>query len=374
MRFLPLAVVSVAGMCLLGAVDEAVVVPPTPFEKDFGAVPLGAVLNLDVSSPLGLTGSTAGGIWAGGSATFVPKIRFTANVPKDKGGVHIGTFSGKYKVAGSPGNGPGGDDPSWAGKAKDKSGAAVLLSLDSCEDVIVYACTVPGQVKLTLKGTPDYALLDVHRDVGKYTASFNYPSMPEGTFTSVDMVFTPDGGGSAINDTLPARFRNFGRMRHSQYNVPDENDATCQKGALVTVHVTDGPDAKGVCKWVDIDIYSLFQTRMRLNGTGISIASGMIGREYMCPDMPSPKYRKKSVVVGACNTPLTAGQTVAAELGGDFACGDRICIDPGGRKLRKIVQDNCPACAGKKQIDNFTGPGGCGVAVDLGNFITIKAY
>lgn len=357
------------------AVEQAVVVPPTPFSKDFGAVSPGAVLKLTVSSPCTLNGKTAGGIWAGGSVTFVPAIVFTASVPQDKGGVHVGTFSGKYKECGGVGGGGTAPvaDKDWSGKATDKSGLAVLLSLNPCEDTITVVLQVAGNVKLTLTGTPNIELSNAHHGVGSFNENFHFASMPEGVFTSVDMVFTPDGGGDPVNDSLPARFQNLGMTRHSIYNVPDESDPTCQQGGKVNINVSNGPDSHDNCTSVTDEIFVKFKRSMDRNGTGKSIDNGLIGREYLCATMPEPKYRRKTAVTGSCNTPLDTSSVAADIAGGQLACGDAICIDPGGRKLRKVVRDKCPQCQDGHHIDNFTGPGGCGPAADFGNFITIKA-
>ncbi|MBA3707643.1 MAG: hypothetical protein H0W83_02340 [Planctomycetes bacterium] len=356
-------------------IQKEVTVPPPNFgEVDFGTVCPGDVLILIVRSPCGITSAAAsgGGFTGGIEGNFA---KFTAMISDTDSGVHMGNFMGTYRPC--PGDGPP-VIPNWEGASKADVESVAILSADICEDQIKTHICGPGQVLLQVIGAGGpVTLINERRIRGNFTDSFKPKALAEGIYTQIKLTWTPDSG-SPIVKTKDYKFENLGLYRHSQYNRPDESDPTCA-GDPVDVCFTTA-----ACKYTHGTLTSTFRSFLDLNGSGTTPDHGMVQPEAFCitkknlqkfPPPPEcvgdPTYRGNTQPKTKCEGVAT-GSTVAVGDNGKLKCGDTICIDPGGSKLHKTVNDRCPACTGKKQIDNFTTAGTCGNINDLGNFVTIK--
>lgn len=215
------------------------------------------------------------------------------------------------------------------------------------------------------------------RKPGKYTDPFNLSSIPEGIqFTKVEAVYVCGGANHVAGYAYI--FKKKGTYRHSQYNSPHESHPTCA-GAPVNVCITG--IAGGNCTYQAGTLKSVFKSEVDENGSGVSINYGPIAVEAFCNSPPPnlanrPRYRGNYPRTPACAGGALNGSTVARDPNdSDLPCGAKICIvgaGPNSTNLVKVVTDRCPACIGKKQIDNFTTLQNCTGISDLGNFMTVK--
>jgi hypothetical protein len=238
------------------------------------------------------------------------------------------------------------------------------------------SCT--GTFKLELLG-PDgnLTLISTTRSGGSYTDSFNIPGLPEKTFKQVKAtwVVTSNQTSQTVQSVFDYAFQNLGVYRHSQYNTPNETHETCGGPPVDTCFTTSA------CAYSQGMLKSIFKSQVDLNGSGTSATHGNIQPEGFCLNrVPPPSacqgrdvYRQNTKITPHCGGDLS-NSTVAVGDGGALACGDNIFLAGAGagHGISKTVTDRCPACTGKKQIDNFTTDGRCTNIIDLGNFVTIK--
>jgi hypothetical protein len=287
-----------------------------------------------------------------------------------------------------------------AGKNKGKSAGltfsfAAEVSPDKCKVKLVSADLVKNEIVTEITGpsnaTGDLILwvgnsnvssayteiLKATRSPGRYVDAFDVSSVPERVqMTEVGVTYTCDG----INyeDDVSYHFKSLGKYHHTQYNTPNEGDSTC-KGAPVKVCITG--IANGKCVYQEGSLKSLFESQVRLNGSGVSAQYGAIASEGLCKNPPAHlkslhRYRANYPRKAPCKGGALDNTTVARDPNDkDLTCGAKICLvgsGSNGSNIVKTVTDICPACKGKKQIDNYTTDPRCSGISDLGNFITVK--
>lgn len=168
------------------------------------------------------------------------------------------------------------------------------------------------------------------------------------------------------------RFKVLGTYRHTQYNIPDLSDPTCDAGTVTQVFITDDE-----CRFEQDDLPEPFRAQTAMNGRGRTEEHGVIANEFYCfedgtpPQEALPEYtfRRQQEAEGACG-PVDVDTVAVREDHPDLQCGDEIYIYGVGVKR---VTDYCPGCL-IQQCDNFTWDPRCTGIVDLGNFPTFKLY
>lgn len=275
---------------------------------------------------------------------------------------------------------------------------------DSCESVVVTieaadittntigVALSPEGVSGKLELFLDSHLISTHTNVpGGSSQSIasafgNIDNLPNNTeFQRVRAIWTVNGKSCAGERSY--RIKVLDLYRHSQYNVPSQSDMTCQGGSPKTVYMARLQG--NTCTFQQATLPGIFESQVRINGTGRSTEFGLIKPEtatneacLQSPNRPpgisdSQIFRSHLPnVTGACGT--VSNSTVAAHRNHpDLSCGDTVYINT---VALKTVRDRCPACgpptrADFKQLDNFNNDDGrCTNINDLGNFKTIKVF
>jgi hypothetical protein len=186
-------------------------------------------------------------------------------------------------------------------------------------------------------------------------------------------VWTVDG--IDYQNSMPYHFRVLGDYRHTRYNSP--NEVNCG-GNAQNVYITTSQ-----CAFNNGTLKSQFVSQVNLNGSGISINYGNIGREFSClnPTNNPPSnssgisFRGNVQITGSCGA--VNDTTVAAHASHPYlSCGDSVYIHGVGIKT---VSDRCPACNDNNyhHLDNYTTQStacSSNAVGDLGNFKTIKLF
>lgn len=228
-----------------------------------------------------------------------------------------------------------------------------------------------GTLKLELTGPgSSHTIREVTRSSGNYGETFDIPNLATGEYTEVKAIWTV-GGSSCFNE-YSYHIRVLGIYRHSQYNIPAESQCA---GGPTSAYVTDSD-----CNFTSTSFRSQFFSQVNLNGSGISINHGNIGREFFCltdPNAPADasgrSFRAGVTFNGACfsGTGSLNNTTVAVLPDHPYLnCGERIYIHNVGTKN---ITDFCPGCA-TNQLDNFSTDKACSGINDIGNFMTIKLF
>jgi hypothetical protein len=233
------------------------------------------------------------------------------------------------------------------------------------------------KVKLVKSDDTEYALPEIDAVPGAQTVPFNPEEIPKGDYVSIKAIW------SGAEDTMPYRFRVLGKYRHTLYNTPRESECIGGEARVILLSV---PRTGQTCREIEKTINSIFQDKVELNGSGLSINHGIIQLEYDCPKTApnfrdSGKYRQKTAPVGA-NGSQVNDTTVAIREGRDqLQLGARLLILSGGIGEVKTAVDKCPDCiAGPNDdgqeghVDNYSSSiTRCNrVVVDYGNFKTIE--
>ena len=230
-----------------------------------------------------------------------------------------------------------------------------VVSTDIVRDKIVVTMrpfTASGTLVLELLGSPQHQVSSTTTFGGTRTFSFNVNSLPKGKYTGVRATWTV--GSATPNNTKAYSFQVLGDYTHSQYNTPTESGCS---GSSESAYVIQTP-----CTFVDTTFKSDFRSQVALNGTGISIHHGTIGREFHCvkAEHNPPEgangytFRTGHTVAGSCGS--VSNSTVAIPRGHQhLSCDDSIYIVGVGVKT---VTDLCPRC-GSEQIDNYTTRSAC---------------
>jgi hypothetical protein len=239
-----------------------------------------------------------------------------------------------------------------------------------------------GELTIELIGAPgtsNYTIINrEQRTGGTTTRQFGVNSLTEGEYTQVRATWSVDGNPAI--DTYEYHIRVLGVYRHSQYNIPSENQCT---GEAVNAYVTDNS-----CNFTRTTFRRQFFDQVNLNGSGISINHGKIKKEDYClrqqnaPDNAEDRtfrsgYNDEDFFTGPTGLPLS-NTTVAAHKKHPFLkYRDRVYIHTRPQGVIKTVTDLCPACGEKinyRQLDNFTRNTACAGITDLGKFMTIKLF
>lgn len=132
-----------------------------------------------------------------------------------------------------------------------------------------------------------------------------------------------------------------------------------------------------------MQLRSDFITQCNLNGTGVSINYGTIGREFLClqsqynppQDAPNISFRRGATIHGAPACGGAALTNLSLAVGPDnpdgLDCGNTVYI--AGVGVKTLV-DLCPACNGDRHLDNYTTDPACHHIPDVGNLMTIQVY
>ncbi len=267
----------------------------------------------------------------------------------------------------------------------------MIVSANIAEDSIrtqlsPNGCT--GAFTLELIGAQgNVTLVSAERGADTYDDSFNIRGLPEQTFTQVRATWVIAGNqrSQTVQSRFNHAFQNLGQYRHSQYNTPDESDSSCGGSAVnVCFNIRSTfppPDFRRMCTYEQGTMASIFKRQVDLNGSGRSVGHGNVQPEGDCSNPPGALcqgrsvYRANTTIRPSCSGGTLGNNTVAVGDGGPVACGDRIVLIGLGRTRGgtvKTATDRCPACTGRRQIDNYTTDGRCTGVPDLGNFITIK--
>lgn len=197
--------------------------------------------------------------------------------------------------------------------------------------------------------------------------SLDRNSIPEGEYMSISIEWCE------CSASLNYHFRALGVYLHSQYNIPTESDCT---GSPTSVYITTES-----CNFSSVFFKSDFKAKVVLNGSGVSINYGNVGREWTCisndtaPDDAANdnSFRKNMPsFTNACGNNNLNNSTVAVRADHPYlSCGNAIYISGVGSKT---VTDHGSLGGNYRQCDNFTNNGACYGITDLGNYSTFVIY
>ena len=262
-----------------------------------------------------------------------------------------------------------GEEPQRAPSSGTEPSIEILgVDLDSGTDLRLGPAGSTGTLSLVLVGAGgNHLIASGERAAGAVTEQFNVSGLPTREFNEVRATWNVDGARAM--DTRPFSIDVLGLFRHSQYNIPHEDQ--CQ-GAPVPAYVTDA-----ACNGTPTT-HRKFFSQVKLNGSGVSIDHGNLTREAFClrqsgapADAQGRSFRIVQDFHGGCGSNTTLDNSTVAACRGraELPCGSRIFIDTQGTKT---VTDFCPACCGHDQLDNFTTDPACAGIVDLGSFMTVR--
>ncbi len=203
---------------------------------------------------------------------------------------------------------------------------------------------------------------------GVRNESFDIPNLPNGEFDNIRATWRV--GSVDIIGNFPFHIKVLGMFRHSQYNIPHEDQCG---GNPVAAYITNA-----ACVFTPTTLRQTFLSQVNLNGSGVSMAHGNLVREAFClrrPGAPANangrSFRGVAAFSGTCGGALNNSTVARCDTNADLGCNVRLFINTVGIKT---VTDRCPACCGHNQLDNFTTNGACAGIADLGNFKTIKLF
>jgi hypothetical protein len=289
--------------------------------------------------------------------------------------------------------------------APQKKKASAAATLKTSKKVTISSANLPGNSIVTTLGGNESGpfKLEIIADDGTVTQIYSttsrtgrpapYPdsfpvtaATPKKTFTKVRATWAV-GGVNEVAE-FAYRFKNLGLVHHTQYNIPTESDATCNRGAMVNVWIKQ---LNPGCDYAVGRLREVFEDQLHLNGSGRSISYGNLKMEFYCVTPPRDrnrhKYRRGEQFAGGCGGAAALNNNTVAVLRNNtlpLACGDRICIigAVNSTNVVKTVTDYCPACNNDQyqsqsipHIDNFTATSGaCTGIPDLGNgyYVTVK--
>lgn len=260
-------------------------------------------------------------------------------------------------------------------------------NVDICADqipVTLGGAGLSGNLRLELVAQDSTATIyNATRAAGTYTLSFGWSSVPVGIeYTSLRATWSPC---NSVVASCNVHFKNLGYYRQTQYNIPDENDATCaSSGANVCF-------TNSQCAYSSGTLFSTFASQVQLNGSGRSINHGAVNVEAWCQAQrdqngnllyPPPSsctghsiFRENGTLIAAsCGGNLDNTTVARRRDHPDLACNDTVCIIGIGTKT---VTDEGGGLA-TNQLDNFVASGACTGITDLVPYppgaITIKIY
>jgi 3D (Asp-Asp-Asp) domain-containing protein len=228
-----------------------------------------------------------------------------------------------------------------------------VTGADICTDSITTRLEpsgVSGAFTLTLVSSAGSVTLvnQQMRAGGSYTDSFNVPTLPNRTFTSIQASWTVNGqtgtGSRSYSITV------LGDYRNTCYITALETEYS---GATVVAGTTTGPSQ---CPWSSREFIAGFLDAVNRNGSGIDSSGAGIQPESICTNPPptSPayngrRYRRPTSIRTRCGNSPTVGVTVAAS---SLRCGTRVFINGIGCR---IVQDT--GNLAPNQLDHYLGTG-----------------
>jgi hypothetical protein len=210
-----------------------------------------------------------------------------------------------------------------------------------------------GILKITLNGvnqnfTMQYGSGPV--GPGDYSVQMDRPSIPADLYSSITAEWDLTNGGTTPSGEFDVSWRILGVIRHSQYITPLESSCPAQPAQAWIINPI-------TCSFTPISLYSDFIDAINENGTGRSLASGLLqyaaGSKNQCNYPPGAddynSFAQISTVKGACLTPLddTAVATnPSPNKNGYFGCKDNLPLinNDNSQHALKFVMDYCPGC------------------------------
>ncbi len=214
---------------------------------------------------------------------------------------------------------------------------------------------------------------------GQYQISFDRPSIPPDTYSSITVKWDISPPASTtFNISQP--WLVLGVIRHSQYNTPYES--TCPGGWQRAWYF----DAS--CNFTSVELKSRFVSQTYKNGTGASISYGILkydkktcAGEYPPGANPHNAFLQVANIQGSCINDLddtsVAMYPDPKKKGNPYNCGDDILLVDADNKDKavKTAEDYCPVCykdfgGTDGHIDDYTTVKRCTFVGDYGNFWT----
>jgi hypothetical protein len=243
-----------------------------------------------------------------------------------------------------------------------------VTGADICTDSITTKLEpsgVSGAFTLTLVSSAGSVTLvnQQMRAGGSYTDSFNVPTLPNRTFTSIQASWTVSGqtgtGSRSYSITV------LGDYLITCYNTALETDYS---GSTVRAGT-----ATSQCVWSARDFIKQFLDRVNLNGSGVDSSGVQIQLERFCANPPptSPaycseiwpytceRYRRPAILRTACGNTPVADVTAAVRSGHPMlGCGNRIFIhEIGCRTVQDRGQGPPPPVDPYRWVDLYRGIG-----------------
>jgi hypothetical protein len=233
-----------------------------------------------------------------------------------------------------------------------------VTGADICNDSITTRLEpsgVSGAFTLTLVSSAGSVTLvnQQMRAGGSYTDSFNVPTLPNRTFTSIQASWTVNGqtgtGSRSYSITV------LGDYLITCYNTPREADFT---GATTTAC-----RANSQCQWSTRDWIASFLSEVNENGSGVDrdniemqIESFCTGAPVNCPAYNNRRYRHPGSLRTSCGNRPIVGTTVARNpTNTALACGHRVFIQGFGCRTVQDIGD--PTIMRITQLDMYQGVG-----------------
>jgi hypothetical protein len=321
----------------------------SPLERDADAAAAGAVMSL----------WGALGALRGAARQAMPLLR---------SGLRLQRCIPGCQDCGTRDAGPAPDAGPDAGPAPVQIDAVQICANSVTTTLSPATATGRFSLRLTGGGNP-FNLLQAERSGGNFNDRIPFDTVPVNQeFTTMEAVWSLPAGDQKASTA--AHFKSMGQIRHTQYNCPNQTDASCAGGVTPTCF----SDAQ--CHYsAPEDLPATFVNQV-LNprfgtGCGLTAAHGNVQQEAFCvrqKSHPVPANCQGHVlrqnvpaIAGSCGGAALTDASVAVNDQMGLPCGTSICImlPAGGRA--KTVADRCPAC-GTTRIDNFSTSGACGIA------------
>jgi len=211
-----------------------------------------------------------------------------------------------------------------------------------------------GPLKVTLNGANQNFAMQYGEGSavgpGDYSVQMDRPSIPADLYSSITAEWDLPNGEGAPSEQLDIKWLVKGVIRHSQYITPLESKCPVQPAQAWIIN-------PATCEFIPISLYSDFIDAIHENGTGRSLAQGLLqysdGRNNQCSYPPGAddynSFAQVNAVKGACQTLVddtSVGAYPSPKKDGDFGCRDNLPLidDDNSQHALKFVMDYCPGC------------------------------
>lgn len=129
---------------------------------------------------------------------------------------------------------------------------------------------VTGDLSLTLSGsTQDYTQTFPSLQPGSHSLNLSLPDVTADTYSAIEGTWATSIRSVDVSPyTMSSPWVYFGFVRYTQYNVPHESQCSVAQGTAWLVTTS--------CKFTPINISAEFISQAWINGTGISLANGIL--------------------------------------------------------------------------------------------------